>query len=129
MHIGLDYDETVTADPHLWQQVVQLFLRAGHQVSLVSIRPLNQPNTDLIEFSCACGIPMFTTNGMQKAPYMAAEGCPVDIWIDDAPETIPSGTTLLGMAIGCMKQGEPVDPDAELPGYITLKEPLLRNTP
>lgn len=121
-HIGVDYDETVTTNPYLWQQVIQLFLQNGCQVSLVSIRPLNQPNIDMMEFASACGIPMYTTNGMQKAPYMEAEGCPVDIWIDDAPETIPSGTKLLGMAIGCMRQGEPVDPDGDLPGQITFKD-------
>jgi len=122
MHIGVDFDETVTTNPFLWQQIIQLFLQNGCQVSLVSIRPLNQPNIDMMEFASACGIPMYTTNGMQKAPYMEAEGHPVDIWIDDAPETIPSGTTLLGMAIGCMRQGEPVDPEGELPGRITFKE-------
>lgn len=122
MHVGIDFDETITAGPEIWQRVIQLFLAAGWTVSIVSIRPLNQPNKDLVEFASACGIPFYTTNGTQKAPYMISEGVPVDIWIDDAPETIPSGTALLGMAIGCMRNGEPVDPENTLSAKITIMD-------
>jgi hypothetical protein len=111
VHVGLDFDETVTTNPDLFAQIVQLFIQAGFTVSLVSIRPSNQPNQDAVDFADSLDIACFFTGGQQKAPFMIQQGRPVDIWIDDAPELIPNVNTLTGTAVGCILAKDEIAPD------------------
>lgn len=130
LHIGLDFDETITLDFEKWEQLILLMLSFGWRVSIVSIRQQDpheksshrNNNKDIFDYAHELGVAAFTTHGVQKKTFMEQHGLPVDIWIDDSPETIPTGTTLLGMAIGCKVMNEAVDPNNELPGYIVMKD-------
>jgi hypothetical protein len=122
MHIGLDFDETITENPALWLECVRLFQNAKWTVSVVSIRPNNQENQDVLDFAALANVTAYFTDGKQKSTFMKAQGCPVNIWIDDAPELIPDPTTLKGVLVGCILFGEEVDPHNEIDADIVIKK-------
>lgn len=121
VHIGIDFDDTISINESVWAKIIQTMIQAGWDVSIVSIRSNKDDNRDIFEFADSLSIPAFVTHGKQKAPFMDNIGRPVSIWIDDFPVGIPDPTALLGTAISCDGMGEPVDPNNELPGYITLR--------
>lgn len=88
MNIALDYDDTYTADPELWDDFCRMASDRGHHVYVVTCRPekLSPLKEDLY-------VPMysedvFCTNHKAKRPFMEEEGINIDIWIDDSPEYI-----------------------------------------
>lgn len=78
MLIALDYDETYTADPALWEGFISMALARGHEVVCVTMRHEHEP-TD------AMRIPVIYTSRKAKVPFMTERGDFVDIWIDDRP--------------------------------------------
>jgi hypothetical protein len=121
MHIGLDFDETITENPALWLECVSLFRNAKWTVSVVSIRPNNQNNQDVLDFAALANVTAYFTDGQQKSSFMKDQGYPVNIWIDDAPELIPDPTILKGVLVGCILLGEKVDPHNEIDADIIIK--------
>lgn len=89
LKIGLDYDETFTADPVLWGQFIALVKLAGHEVKFVTYRSPKFNNDDICSDASECKIDVIFTSGRQKCNFYDA-----DIWIDDSPVTIPSATDL-----------------------------------
>lgn len=87
--IALDFDETYTAAPELWDAFVNEALSRKHRVVFCTYRHAEWRNGDIEEAAAKLGIPIVYTNGSQKATE-----CYADIWIDDAPETIPTKGTL-----------------------------------
>jgi hypothetical protein len=78
--ISLDYDNTYTADPILWQQFLGLAKIRNHPVIICTFRA---PSHRLE--SPPAGIPVYYTAGEAKKPYMEKQGIKVDIWLDDEP--------------------------------------------
>lgn len=120
-HIGIDFDQTISINTDVWSNIIQVMINAGWDVSVVSVRSEKEDNSDIFNFADSLSIPAYVTHGKQKAPFMEAINRPVSIWIDDFPALIPSPQELLGTAISCQAMGEEVDPQNELPGFITLK--------
>lgn len=79
--ISVDYDDTYSDDPELFESFIKLAQKRGHLVFIVTARNENQHVP--IDF---CEV--FYTNGELKAPYMKSQGLDIDIWIDDWPEII-----------------------------------------
>lgn len=103
MNIGLDYDDTITADVELWELFVHLAKSRGHDVRIVTFRfatPHNYVNDDVYAVSERFGIPIIFCNGVQKDEVTKSLDFPVDVWIDDFPVGIPLGEHLVGMAKG-----------------------------
>lgn len=100
MHIGLDYDDTITLDPELWDRVIALFIDAGHQVTIVTIRSDRHGADDIKNYADAHGIPAVFTFGCQKDTFTAALGITIDIWIDDTPLLIPDCKEMPGLVLG-----------------------------
>lgn len=103
MNIGLDYDDTFTADKELWGWFVGKCLRKGYDVRFVTFRfeeTRSYTNEDIKLDSEKLGIPIIFCNGIQKAEVTSAARFPVDIWIDDFPVGIPLKHHLEGMAQG-----------------------------
>jgi hypothetical protein len=89
VNIALDYDDTFTASPEFWKEVILLARKYGHKTQIVTMR---HPWLDTIpeeaellhDYEC----PVVYCDGKAKRPVMLARGVPVNFWIDDRPETI-----------------------------------------
>ena len=103
MNIGLDYDDTYTADKELWNTFIFQAIKRGHDVRFVTFRferPNGYINDDILSDAAAIGIPVIFSNGRQKDDVTKELGYFVDIWIDDFPLGIPAGDHVIGMARG-----------------------------
>lgn len=91
MIIAIDYDDTYTADPSMWDQIIERFAAWGHVVHLVTCRRDTEENRAEV---CVEGIPrhrhIFTGLAAKKW-FMEQRGIRVDVWIDDNPESIIRG--------------------------------------
>lgn len=102
MRIALDYDETFTADPELWEFFIAKAKERGHEISFVTFRwepdegydPHH--NADIKKDAERLNIDIVFTHGQQKSEHFKA-----DVWIDDMPEIIPHAKTLLQMYNEC----------------------------
>ncbi len=89
MIIAMDFDDTFTADPRTWAAVIQVLKAGGHQVILVTGRPGSKTNTDLVKQTVGDLFDDLVFAGHQwKQDVAAKAGYPVDIWIDDHPQSI-----------------------------------------
>lgn len=84
MRIALDYDDTYTQDPRLWNNFVQDAFDKGHEIMVVTFRSPDLPIDHDI------GIPVYYTSWKAKRQYMELQGIDIDVWIDDSPELILS---------------------------------------
>lgn len=82
MNIALDYDETYTKDPIMWQKFIDLVQLSGHDIMIVTYR---DPSLTLDHDP---KIPVYFTSYKAKRTYMENKGIQIDVWIDDSPETI-----------------------------------------
>jgi hypothetical protein len=89
MNISLDYDNTYTRDPDLWDNFITLCKQKGHKVYVVTMR-YNHPNesyeVNKALLSKVDGI--FFTARKAKRPFMFEQGISIDVWVDDTPEWI-----------------------------------------
>jgi hypothetical protein len=90
MIIAIDFDETYTRDPLLWDAFLASAAARGHRLYCVSARHERQMDhvretVGLIIGPEAC----FGTGGASKRRFMAeVVDTHVDVWIDDAPESV-----------------------------------------
>lgn len=88
--IAIDFDETFTADVHLWRAFVALAQSLGHRVICVSARRNELAHRQELEHALPDGVPVLLSYDCPKRVYAADKGFDVDIWIDDMPESIPN---------------------------------------
>ena len=99
--IALDFDETYTINPEMWDSIVALMLTSNCDVRFVTYRYENAPgNADINEAAGRIGIKIIFCNYFQKAQVCAIHGWSPDIWIDDMPILIPMKQQLQGMVQG-----------------------------
>lgn len=84
MKIGLDYDNTYTRDPKCWNDVIDTFQAAGHNVYVVTMRTSaeGKPVTEALAGRVE-GI--FFTARKAKAKFMFDRGIDISVWVDDIP--------------------------------------------
>lgn len=84
---ALDYDDTYTDDPELWDDFIAKAVGRGHHVMIVTARsaddllnePISVPGVGEVVY----------TGGEKKRAFLENGGLPQpDIWIDDRPEHI-----------------------------------------
>lgn len=84
--IGLDYDDTYSADPKLWREFVAFAKARGHTVTIVTARTESlDVNGEVRRAAEEMGIDVVFTGGVAKSQIFQA-----DIWIDDSPIGIPT---------------------------------------
>lgn len=91
MKIALDYDETYTRDPLLWNWFVEEAQSRGHTVYCVTSRLETQ--IDDIQFTLGRLLPhghIIACNMEPKRLFTQNLGIMIDVWIDDNPEAIVS---------------------------------------
>ena len=101
MLIALDWDDTVSEDIEGFREFIKLFQRRGHKFIIVTVRPPNQANNDVMTFAREEGVPVIFTSGMQKSTVCKDAGYHVDVWVDDSPVMIPAAKELSGVLYGC----------------------------
>jgi hypothetical protein len=93
MNIALDFDQTYTEDPPLWDRFIFNSKARGHKVYLVTSRPEKLPNypdlnADIDEFLLIHDIEVIYCSGGQKSYEVSSRGIFINVWIDDCPEGI-----------------------------------------
>jgi hypothetical protein len=100
--IALDFDETYTAHPSMWDIIIQTIKEHGHDITFVTYRfDKYGNNDDITSIALKHDMDIVYTNGKQKSQFFEA-----DIWIDDMPITIPSAIALGEMYDGCLVNGD-----------------------
>lgn len=128
MNIGLDYDDTYTADRRLWRDVIGLMKGYGHDVRFVTFRfsePNGYDNVDILYDAETLQIPVIFCNGVQKDEVCRQLGFFVDIWIDDFPVGIPKKDHLDGMLKGVRLNDLRAAPPVEMAAPVYSEEPLV----
>lgn len=93
MNISLDYDNTYTRDPKMWDEFVKMVLLSGHSVYCVTLRTPEQGED--VRNSIGRLIPCYFTSMQSKSKYMYAQGIRIDVWIDDMPDCIGHGVEIV----------------------------------
>jgi hypothetical protein len=90
MKIALDYDDTYTRDPLLWNWFCQQALDRGHEVWCVSARDQNDMDDPIMTVGRVIGADKCVGTAMNpKRTFMWKEkDVYIDVWIDDSPEYI-----------------------------------------
>lgn len=105
LNIAVDFDQTFSADPDGFTAFIKMMQRRGHDVKFVTAR--NPFYTEDIEdYAKELGIDIIYCSGAQKVHVTAHLGWNPDIWIDDAPEAIPSFVVLDNTAKSSAKAGD-----------------------
>lgn len=84
MILALDFDNTYSRDPVMWNAVIGMMQHAGHTVYCVTMRTPEEgrPVRESLE-NHVDGI--FFTSRKAKRDFMNARQIMVDVWIDDQP--------------------------------------------
>lgn len=88
--VSIDFDDTFTADPDTWTEVIRVLQRSGHVVICTSARRNDLDNRRELENSLPGGVCVLLSYDEPKRSYAKKQGYDVDIWIDDMPEAIPT---------------------------------------
>ena len=92
MNLSLDFDDTYTRDPQMWDNFIRLAQLSGHNVYLVTARTPEQGEEVLNSVGKVVGRDRCYFTSMQgKRKYMWANKIRIDVWIDDMPDMIVSG--------------------------------------
>lgn len=92
MLVGIDYDNTVTLDSHLWHVIIFHIINRGHECVIVSCRTDNDKNRkEISNWLDNIKIPIILTSHLPKRDYALSLGYNIHVWIDDTPETISKG--------------------------------------
>lgn len=83
MNIAIDYDETYTCDPDVWNQIINIFQQNNHKVYCVTKRYVELAD-DIRE---AIDIPIIYAT-KSKLEAVRKNGIKIDVWIDDKPQSI-----------------------------------------
>jgi acid phosphatase class B len=92
MNISIDFDDTYTRDPYLWDEFVSNAVRRGHVVYCVTARTPEESAEVYATIAKIIGIERCVfTSSRSKRKTVAARGIRIDIWIDDNPDAIVFG--------------------------------------
>ena len=86
MNIAIDYDDTYSSSPNMFNEIIHTFWNYGHKVYIVTYRDSTQFN-DMDMYIKHIDDYIFTS-GIGKQKYCEDNGLKIDIWIDDSPEAI-----------------------------------------
>ena len=91
MNISVDFDETYTRDPILWDEFIKRAQERGHTVYCITARPPTKENKTEV-YEALAGLigkdNCLFTDCMAKAKYAYEKGVHIDVWIDDLPSNV-----------------------------------------
>lgn len=88
--ISIDYDDTFTAAPSFWRDVIQHGQACGYRFICTSARRETFDNRREIETAMPEGVKVLLSYDQAKKDFAEKHGYHVDIWIDDIPEAVTS---------------------------------------
>lgn len=92
MNIGLDFDDTYTRDPAMWDMLIPLIQARGHKVYCVTGRTTEESHNVLVTLGKVIGVNnCYFTSRQSKKNYMFKMNICIDVWIDDNPILIDTG--------------------------------------
>lgn len=92
MILSLDFDDTWTADPELWQAFCRQAKRRGHTVILTTNREPYPGHVREVQEAAAPWVDHIIFAGRRPKRDAAAEqGYAVDVWLDDFPSSVDFG--------------------------------------
>lgn len=90
MNIALDYDQTYSAAPNMFQMLIETFKCFGHKVYIVTAR---NPKLDEIKINFGRNVEVVYCDGVAKRHVMTNQrGIKIDVWIDDKPESVDNNS-------------------------------------
>lgn len=84
MNISLDYDNTYTTDPVMWDAIVNMMKRHGHKVYVVTMRTPEE-GYEVTQYLGDKVEDIIFTSRKGKMDFVQAKNISIDIWIDDMP--------------------------------------------
>lgn len=94
MIIAIDYDNTYTGDPEVFNEVIKTFQNAGHTVICVTGRSAHELMMQPVIDSIGKLVPVIFAGKEWKRVAASKRGYDVNIWIDDMPEYIGKQTII-----------------------------------
>lgn len=94
MNIGMDYDDTYTRHPAMWDKVFKIMREAGHKIYIVTWRTMSEC-VPLYQHLDGKVHGIFPTARKAKARFMEQQGIFIDVWIDDNPLAITKDMEVL----------------------------------
>ena len=92
MNISLDYDDTYTRDPVLWNSFIESCINRGHIVYCVTARALYESDDVFETIAKLIGRnKCIFVNHASKRDFMKRVGIQIDVWIDDNVDSIVFG--------------------------------------
>lgn len=90
MIIAIDYDDTYSINPEMWEVCIAAWRLWGHAVICVTCRQDTEENREEVVVP---GVPRYFTGGSPKRWFLEQppRGIRVDVWIDDNPDSIIRG--------------------------------------
>ena len=97
MNISLDFDDTYTRDPEMWDLFIELAKHRGHTVYCITARPPTKENKEEVYDSIGQRVGKencLFTDCLAKAKYAYDRGIRIDVWIDDLPSNVDNNKRL-----------------------------------
>jgi hypothetical protein len=91
MNISLDFDDTYTRDPAMWDSFIKLAQENGHIIYCVTMRgPRGMERVEVIDsIGKLIGADnCIFTDGKAKSKFCYDLGISIDVWIDDMPSAV-----------------------------------------
>lgn len=83
---SLDYDQTYTRDPKMWDSFITLALGQGHTLYVVTMRYDIPVEADVVREALASKVHgIYFTGRKAKQSFMYQQGISIDVWVDDQP--------------------------------------------
>jgi hypothetical protein len=83
--ICIDYDDTYTADPDMWNRIIPIMKQHGFRVICATMR-FPEEGADVGRSIGQWVDQIIFTKRQAKKTYLMGKKIHVDIWIDDRPE-------------------------------------------
>ncbi len=83
-HVAIDWDNTISADPDYFRQLILKLQKAGYSPFVCTLRAPDKDNiTEMVAVLEEAEIPIYLTDGKPKRKYLKKLGLKVHLWIDD----------------------------------------------
>jgi isopentenyl diphosphate isomerase/L-lactate dehydrogenase-like FMN-dependent dehydrogenase len=86
LRIAIDFDQTYTRAPEMWDKIIAIMKNHGHKVMCVTARQQTEENREEVKIP---GVFTYFTGLQAKEKFLRdTYDVRVDIWIDDEPKYI-----------------------------------------
>ena len=88
LSIALDFDDTYTADPKTFENIIAVLQASGHKVTVVTLRDDQDRHSSMDYLKEEYNVNTVFCAGQSKERIVRELGLQINIWIDDNPRYI-----------------------------------------